>query len=72
MILFSVVCLCCVALTAIILAIHQNKKSNISQHSWHMVTDGLDNDENIALSEVLRHLKKCNGISENTNKAKTS
>ena len=61
MILFSIGCLGCITLTAIILAIHQNKKSNISQ----MVTKGLDDDEDIALSEALRHLKKCNGISEN-------
>lgn len=65
MILFSVICFCCVTLTAIILAIHQNKKNNISQHSGHMVTNDLDNDEDIALSEALRHLKKFNVISEN-------
>ena len=65
MILFSIGCLCCVTLAAIILAIHQNKKSNISQHSGHMVTNGLDDEENIALSDALRYLKKCNGYFEN-------
>ena len=67
MILFSVVCFCCVTVVAIILAIYQNKKCNTSQHSGHMVTNGLDDEENIILSEALRHLKKCNGIYETKN-----
>lgn len=65
MILFSIGCFCCVTVAAIILAIHQNKKSNISQYSGHMVTNGLDDVEDGALSEALRHFKKCNGFFEN-------